>query len=248
MINIQQSWDDESSHANIPPNWNHWLLNLKVGDEVILNMKFQKIEEINDKIIIMESRKKFNRFNGVPLNKKKQRRRGNILLEKNDKNIGIINAFISEQKEKNKTREEKYQLEREKNEEQNNIVLKKIEEMINNDDLLKKYNITITEILGVSRDDYIVKVYFICGAHYIEGTLQCIITTMKKIVKDMIKREFNIVIFCLNCSSKKLRFTGPRCLCNECGAFSDMDENKVLEIYPMDKKQFWWSMAMANAM
>jgi hypothetical protein len=74
--------------------------------------------------------------------------------------------------------------------------------IISEDEYLKNHNIAIVEIVNVFEDEYVVKVYLICGGYFIEGTIKEIISTIRRELK---KNKVTVRIFCPACSSKKFK-------------------------------------------
>ena len=144
-----------------------------------------------------------------------------ILIEETNKKIAI------------KLKEE------EKEEKMSNDLLLRISE----DEILKYHNINVLEIGMIYKKSCAIKVSFVCGTYFLEGTIKELISDMRFILKD---NNVDVRIFCPNCSSKQLRFMDDCCLCNDCGAFSSISENKVIKQYKLEDKQFWWAKVLAE--
>ncbi len=115
--------------------------------------------------------------------------------------------------------------------------------MIAKDNFLKHHNVAITELRRLDKDYYEVKVYLVCGAGFLEGSFKQIIRVIKETLRE---NDVNVRVLCLRCSSKNLRFSGPYCLCNDCGTLSDIDEDQIIKTYDEKDKSFWWAKAMAD--
>ena len=121
--------------------------------------------------------------------------------------------------------------------------LKKIRNVIDTDEFLKYHNISIVDWLMCDKGYCFIKVYFICGPYFLEGTIDEIIDDIRHILKE---NKVDIKIFCPSCSSKNLRFSGGFCLCNDCGSLSIPEDNRVVKQYKLEDKKFWWAKALVE--
>jgi len=114
---------------------------------------------------------------------------------------------------------------------------------ISEDNFLKYHNITVLELVMYDKKYFLTKISFICGTYFLEGNINEIISDIRAILKE---NKIDIKVFCPNCSSKRLRFIDEFCLCNDCGAFSSVDKNKVVKKYKLEDKTFWWAKVLAE--
>jgi len=163
----------------------------------------------------------FNSDNFKNVTKNFNEEQWNILISQANKKIEI--------KQNEKLKEEKAL---------NNLLLE-----ISKDEVLKNHNISIVELVLCGKKDYIIKVYFVCGAYFLEGNTKELLEQFHQIIKE---NKINLKIFCPNCSNKNLRFIEEFCLCNNCGAFSLPEENKVLKIYKKEDKSLWWAKVLVE--
>ena len=130
-----------------------------------------------------------------------------------------------------------------KDQKREEIALNKLLELVEQDNFLKSQNISIVELVRYDKNYFGIKVYFICGAYFLEGSLKELVIQIREILKE---ENVSIRAFCPSCSGKNLRFADIYCLCNECGALSILEENKVVKQYKQEDKQFWWAKALAD--
>jgi len=115
--------------------------------------------------------------------------------------------------------------------------------LIAEDEFLKSYNVSVVELCYYGDNEFVAKVYLICGGYFLEGTLEDIV----ELIRDALKENgVNIKAFCPSCSSKNLRFANEYCLCNDCGALSIVEEGKVVKRYKQEDKRFWWANALGD--
>jgi len=124
------------------------------------------------------------------------------------------------------------------------VALDRLLTMIANDEVLKHYNVSVTELAEFEKHYYCAKVHLICGSGFIEGNIQNIVAQIKRILRE---NKVELRIFCMACSSKNLRFGGWFCLCYDCGTLSEPSENRIVKKYKPEDKQFWWAQAMADS-
>lgn len=120
--------------------------------------------------------------------------------------------------------------------------LEKLQSAIDNDKYLSTQNISIVELVS-QKEKCTIKVYFTCGVYYLEGNVNQLIDQIRRVAKQ---NDVKVTVPCPSCSSNNVRVAAKYCLCNDCGSFSDLEENEVIEQFQPEEKQFWWAKVVAK--
>jgi len=127
-------------------------------------------------------------------------------------------------------------VENKKIEEKEKFALDKLLDLISKDEILSRHNISVAEIARYDKNYFCVKVYFVCGAYMLEGSIKEIVIQMREIIKE---ENIDIKVFCFSCSSKNLKFISHYCGCNDCGTLSDLEGEKIVKKYDVTKGNWW---------